>query len=350
MITNPTLGVLLHAIGGLAAGSFYAPLKKVRQWSWESYWLVMGLVAWFAAPWGVALLTTPDLFGVLVASPLKAWGLCLLFGILWGLGNLTFGLSVRYLGMALGYSVALGFCMTFGTLMPPIISGEIGAVIKTTSGITILCGVVLCLSGIGLCGWAGLNKERELTEDEKKETVNEFALRKGFAVAAIAGILSACFAFGLAAGKPIAELSISHGTIPIYSNNAVLVVVLLGGLASNVIWCLILNARNRSFKDYVSGPSTRQVFNYVLSVIGGVIWYGQFFFYGMGTTKLGEKFDFSSWSIHMAFIIIFSNFWGLYFHEWKGTSAKTKSLVWFGILTLITSTIIIGYGNYLVPE
>jgi L-rhamnose-H+ transport protein len=347
MTTNPALGVLLHAIGGFAAGSFYAPLKKVQQWSWESFWLVMGLAAWLAAPWTVAMITTPDLFEVLRASPVDAWRLCIVFGFLWGLGNLTFGLSVRYLGMALGYSVALGFCMTFGTLVPPVAQGKLMGILSTASGMVILGGVVVCLGGIGLCGWAGMSKERELTEEQKKAAVREFALGKGFAVAAMSGVLSACFAFGLAAGKPIAELSVAHGTTPVFSNNAVLVVILLGGFTSNAAWCLILNSRNKSFQDYVSGPTTRQIFNYVLSALGGVIWYGQFFFYGMGTTKLGAKFDFSSWSIHMAFIIVFSNLWGIAFHEWRGTSTRTRTLVWAGIFTLILSTMVIGYGNYL---
>jgi L-rhamnose-H+ transport protein len=347
MTTNPALGVLLHAIGGFAAGSFYAPLKKVRQWSWESFWLVMGLAAWLVAPWTVALITTPDLLAVLKASPLDAWRLCIVFGFLWGLGNLSFGLSVRYLGMALGYSIALGFCMTFGTLVPPIAQGELMEILSTMSGTVILGGVVTCLAGIGLCGWAGMSKERELTEEQKKAAVREFALGKGFAVATMSGILSACFAFGLAAGKPIAELSVAHGTTPVFSNNAVLVVILLGGFTSNAAWCLFLNSRNQSFPDYVTGPATRQAFNYILSALGGVIWYGQFFFYGMGTTKLGEKFDFSSWSIHMAFIIVFSNLWGIVFREWRGTSLRTQTLVWGGILTLILSTMVIGYGNYL---
>ena len=347
MTSNPALGVLLHAIGGFAAGSFYAPLKKVQQWSWESFWLVMGLAAWLAAPWGVALITTADLFGVLAASPARTWASCLLFGLLWGLGNLTFGLSVRYLGMALGYSVALGFCMTFGTLVPPIAQGELTAILGTTSGIVILGGVILCLAGIGLCGSAGISKEGELTDEQKEAAVREFDLGRGFTVAAMAGILSACFAFGLAAGKPIAELSIAHGTTPIYSNNAVLVVILIGGFASNATWCLMLNFRNGSFADYVSGPAAQQLRNYFLSGLGGVIWYAQFFFYGMGTTKLGEKYDFSSWSIHMAFIIVFSNLWGIAFREWRGTSGKTKTLVWAGILTLSVSTIVIGCGNYL---
>lgn len=343
----PFFGVLLHAIGGFAAGSFYAPLKQVRRWAWESFWLVMGLAAWLAAPWAVAAITTPRLSAVLATMPPRAAFWCIIFGILWGLGNLTFGLSVRYLGMALGYAVALGFCMTFGTLIPPIFQGKLSAILSTASGVTILGGVVACLAGIGLCGWAGMSKEAELSDEQKRASVAEFALGKGFAVATMAGILSACFAFGLAAGKPIAELSIEQGTRPLYSNNAVLVVILLGGLVSNAIWCLILNVRNRSFGDYVKGPTAEQLRNYILSALGGVIWYGQFFFYGMGTTKLGEKYDFSSWSIHMAFIIVFSNLWGLYFREWRGTSARTKRLVWLGILTLIASTMVIGFGNYL---
>jgi len=356
MTPNPALGVFLHAVGGFAAGSFYAPLKRIKRWSWESYWLVMGLAAWVAAPWTVALYTTPELFSILQASPASAWKWCISFGILWGLGNLTFGLSVRYLGMALGYSIALGFCMVFGTLVPPIYHGLTGNVeewekmilmFTSTSGQIVLGGIGVCLAGIAMCGWAGICKESDLKSSEEEETVREFSLGKGFAVAAMAGILSSCFAFGLAAGEDIAKISVKHGTDPIFKNNAVLVVVLIGGFLSNAIWCLILNLRNRSFKDYVSGSPSGQLTNSFLAMFGGVIWYGQFFFYGMGTTKLGEDYDFSSWSIHMAFIIVFSNLWGLVFREWKGTRVRTKLLVWFGILTLIGSTVVIGMGNYL---
>ncbi len=347
MLANQALGVLLHAIGGFAAGSFYAPLKKVQKWSWESYWLVMGIAAWVVTPWCVAFLTTPDLLGVLAASPVKALGLCVLFGLLWGVGGLTFGLSVRYLGMALGVSIALGFCMVVGTLVPPVVEGTIQDILSTTSGLVTMGGVGACLLGISLCGWAGFSKESELTDEQKKQSVGEFSLGKGLLVAALSGILSACFAFGLEAGEPIAELSIDHGTAKSYSNSVVLVVILIGGVITNASWCLFLNAQNHSFKDYVSGSVARQGVNYLLSALAGMIWYAQFFFYGMGTTKLGDKFDFSSWSIHMAFIIVFSNLWGLAFREWRGTSSRTRVLVWSGIFTLIASTMIIGLGNYL---
>jgi L-rhamnose-H+ transport protein len=356
MTSNPFLGVFLHAVGGFAAGSFYAPLKSVKAWAWESLWLIMGLAAWIAAPWTVALLTTPRLLEVLTGSPAQACYIAMAFGLLWGVGNLTFGLSVRYLGMALGYTVALGFCMTFGTLLPPLYNGFFGTeddyvklinLFTTLPGQIVLAGVVVCMVGIALCGVAGMLKERELSDSEKQAAVAEFALGKGFAVATMAGILSACFAFGLAAGKPIAQVSIDLGTQEVFSNNAVLVVILLGGFVSNATWCLVLNVRKRSYVDYVRGPAGQQLRNYALSALAGVIWYGQFFFYGMGETKLGKDYNFSSWSIHMAFIIIFSNLWGMYFREWRGTRQRTQILVWVAIATLIASTMVIGYGNYL---
>ena len=351
MPTDPFLGVMLHAVGSLAAGSFYAPLRKIRGWAWESFWLVMGVAAWIVAPWAIAAATTPELLYVLKSSPPRALALAALFGLLWGVGGLTFGLSVRYLGMALGFSVALGFCMTFGTLIPPIFDGQLGQIISTHSGQLVLAGIAICLTGIAICGLAGVRRERELAagaEDGQPENGgSELTLGKGFLVATISGILSACFAFGIAAGKPIAEKAISVGANELYSNNVVLVVILIGGFTTNALWCLTLNARNRSFADYASGPAGRQVRNYCLSALGGFIWYGQFFFYGMGTTKLGEQYDFSSWSIHMGLIIVFSNLWGLYFHEWRGSSLQTKMLVWAGILMLIASTMVIGYGNSL---
>lgn len=356
MTPNPFLGVLLHAIGGFAAGSFYAPLKKVKQWAWESSWMVLAVAAWLVTPWVVAWITIPGLGDVLADSPARTLGLCVMFGLLWGIGGLTFGLTMRYLGIALGMTVALGFCMTVGALAPPLFEGLIGTeedwakfVDKFTalSGVVIVGGIVVCLAGIGLCGLAGMKKEAELTEEQKTATVAEFKLGKGFLVGAFSGILSACFSFGLTVGKPIADLAVKADANPLYQNNVVLVVILVGGFTTNAIWCLVLNFRNRSFKDYVTGPASRQVRYYILSALGGVIWYGQFFFYGMGTTKLGDQYDFSSWSIHMAFIIIFSNLWGIVFQEWRGTSRRTKALVWAGLLTLIVSTVVIGYGNHL---
>ncbi|MHC4664397.1 MAG: L-rhamnose/proton symporter RhaT [Planctomycetota bacterium] len=343
---DPFLGVILHALGGLAAGSFYIPFKKVRNWAWESYWLVGGFFSWIIAPWLIALATVPDLRFILYEAPLKSILLCYLFGLLWGVGGLTFGLSMRYLGMSLGYALALGFCAAFGTIIPPIATGTFVELVSRGSGLTTLGGVVVCLLGIAVCGWAGIFKEKELSEEKKKETIKEFNFAKGLWVASLAGIMSACMAFGIAAGKPIAQLAVEKGTEPLWQNSVVFVCILAGGFTTNFIWCVFLNARNRTSKDYVTAGGASLVSNYIFSALAGVTWYLQFMFYGMGTTKMG-KYDFSSWTIHMAFIIVFSNIWGLIFREWKGSSRRTHQIIFLGIVVLTGSTVVVGLGNYL---
>jgi L-rhamnose-H+ transport protein len=348
MTPHPVIGILLHAIGGFAAGSFYSPLKKIRGWSWETAWLMMGVAAWLAAPWIAACLTTPQLHEIIsqsLASNSMAIGWAILFGFVWGFGNVTYGMANRYLGIALGGSIAVGFCMVFGTLIPPIYHGTAVKLIHTTTGQVVLCGIVLCGFGIALCGLAGRRRELELSSAKDGEA-KDFRLALGLFVAVLAGILSACFSFGLDAGAPIAELSAQHGTDPLYKNNVVLIAVLTGGFLSNALCCIAMNLKNHTLADYVR-PTRTYIPNALLAWLSGVTWFCQFFFFGMGKSKLGKQFDFSSWSIHMAFIVVFLNLWGLAFHEWRGTTQKTKLLVWIGILILIGSTIVIGYANYL---
>ena len=346
MTPNPFLGVALHALGGFAAGSFYIPFKKVRKWAWESYWLVGGFFSWIIAPWVVAYLVCPDVIAILSSAPKSSLLWAYVFGVLWGIGGLTFGLTMRYLGMSLGYALALGFCAAFGTIIPPVFKGEFGGMVTQLSGLVTLGGVVVCLTGMAVCGKAGVSKERELSADEKKAAVTEFDFVKGVWIAIFAGIMSACMAFAIQAGKPIAEMAVTHGTAGLWQNSPVFIVIFAGGFTTNFIWCMALNIRNRTAINYVSGPAATQLANYLFSALAGITWYMQFMFYGMGTTRMG-KYDFSSWTIHMAFIIVFSNIWGLLFHEWKGSSRKTHSLIFAGILVLIASTLVVGLGNYL---
>lgn len=346
MEPNPFLGVVLHAIGGLAAGSFYIPFKRVRNWSWESYWLVGGVFSWIVAPWVVASLRVPKLAAILAEAPAGSLFWSYLFGVLWGLGGLTFGLSMRYLGMSLGYAIALGFCAAFGTIIPPVFTGKIAAVLGSLSGWVTLGGVAVCLAGIAVCGLAGVSKERELPPEAKTSTIREFNFIKGLWVATFAGVMSACMAFAIAAGGPIADLAVAHGTADLWKNTPVFVVIFAGGFTTNCLWCLYLNFTNRSAGDYVNVDGSPMLLNYFLSALAGTIWYCQFMFYGMGTTKMG-RYDFSSWTIHMAFIIVFSNVWGLLFREWKGSSLRTHHLILSGILVLILSTVVVGFGNYL---
>ncbi len=338
------LGVFLHAVGGFAAGSFYIPFKKVRNWAWESYWLVGGVFSWIIMPWAIAVVTVPELLSVLGRAPARSIFWSYIFGVLWGIGGLTFGLSMRYLGMSLGYAIALGFCAAFGTVIPPIFSGTFMELLTNLSGLVILGGVLVCLAGISTCGWAGMSKERELSVEQKRASIREFDFLRGLIVAIFAGVMSSCMAFGIAAGKPIANLAVECGVRPLWQNSLVLVVVLAGGFTTNLIWCLILNIKNSSAKNYIRAHETSLAANYFFSALAGITWYLQFMFYGMGTTKMGT-YDFSSWTLHMAFIIVFSNVWALLLHEWKGSSRRTLRIVVCGILVVVLSTVLIGVGN-----
>ncbi len=350
---DPLFGVLLHAVGGLASASFYLPFRRVKGWSWESYWLVGGVFSWVVAPWTFALIRTPDLFRVLSETPTTTLLWTYFFGVLWGIGGLTFGLTMRYLGIALGMAMALGYCAAFGTLMPPLFDGTLGTIARTSAGAIVLFGVAACLAGIVVSGMAGRSKERELSDEQKKATIREFSFGKGVFVATVCGILSACMAYALAAGKPIGDLAVHHGSPPLFQNLPVLCVVLAGGFTTNLIWCVFLNLRNRTGRDYLrvnpsqdTKSSSQLGINYALCALAGTIWYLQFFFYGMGTTLMG-RFDFSSWTLHMASIMIFGTIFGLMLGEWKGSSRRTRILNALGLLILVASTVVVGYGNSL---
>ena len=377
-MANPILGVFFHWLGGLASASFYIPYLGVKKWSWETYWLVGGVFSWIVAPMTLAWLLVPDVFAILQAawagSP-NAVKWAYFFGAMWGFGGLTFGLTMRYLGIALGMAVALGYCAAFGTLMPPIFDGSIVDIVGERSGQIILLGVAVCLAGIAVTGMAGMSKESELSEEEKKAAVKEFSFVKGILVATFSGIMSSAFAYGLAAGKPIGELAntalLEHGRSDLWQNLPVLIVVLCGGFTTNCIWCVILNIKNGSGREYlalqcevptnaedgeeqaglaaeneVRTESVPMLRNYVLSALAGTVWYLQFFFYSMGQTRMGA-YEFSSWTLHMASIIIFSSLWGIALREWKGTSGRTKTCLAVGLILLIGSTVVVGWGNFL---
>ena len=352
MTKEVLLGVIFHFIGGFASGSFYMPYKKVKQWNWESYWIIGGLFSWLIVPPLAAYLTIPGFVEIIKATPIDTIKYTLFFGVLWGFGGLTYGLGVRYLGMSLGNSVVLGFCSAFGALVPSLYYNfnptqgktTFNELIGTTWGRIVLVGVLICLLGIYLSGKAGMMKEKEMTEVEKQKSVAEFNLVKGLVVAIFSGIMSACFNFGIEAGKPMAEAAVAHGMNPLFQNNVIYVILLWGGLATNFIWCFILNTKNKSFGDYTN-KETPLLKNYLLSALAGTTWFLQFFFYGMGESKLGNGA--SSWILHMAFIILVANMWGIVLKEWKGVSKKTKATITLGIATIILSVLVVGYGNSL---
>ena len=341
---GPLIGILLHSIGGFAAGSFYIPMNIVKKWSWESAWMILGIAAWIITPITVAYLTVPNLFTILFEGISSTHYWTFFWGAMWGIGGLTFGLTMRYLGISLGMTIALGFCTAFGTLIPPIFAGTFVDLLQTNGGQVTLFGVVLSLVGIGVTGRAGFLKEKDLDKEQQQEAVKEFNLSKGMVIAVISGILSASFAFGLSAGKPIAETALKYGTEHLFQNNAVLVWVLWGGFVSNMFYVVYMLVKNSTFKDFTN-KQTPIMKNVIWAAIGGTTWYMQFFFYGMGSTFLGEEYEFASWALHMASIIFFSNIWGMYFKEWKGVSKKTSITLYSGLAIIIISFLVIGMGG-----
>jgi L-rhamnose-H+ transport protein len=346
MSTNPMAGLLLIALGAFSAASFYVPFNRVKNMAWEVYWLIGGFFSWIAAPFLLALITVPSLSDLYASMPAKALFWPFLFGILYGFGGLTFGLSMRYLGLSLGYALTLGIIAVFGTLVPPLVNGTFPGMLSSRGGIIILAGIAVTVAGIILTGRAGIMKDKMVSEEKKKETIREFNLKKGALVALFAGIMSACFAFGIEAGRPISEKAVTMGTNPLWRQNPVYVVMLTGTFITNVGWCLYLGVKNRSLGDFFKLPPVMLAKNYLLSAMAGTLWYGQFFLYGMGESKMG-KFSFASWSILMALSIVFSTLWGLYRREWKGSGRKTMGLLIAGLAILVLSTIIIGLAGRL---
>ena len=378
MLPSPVIGTVYHWLGGLASASNFIPFRPIKRWSWEIYWIIQGFAAWIVAPLVLGLLLVPHLFAIIAQAPAGTLRTQVIWGMLWGIGGLTFGLSVRYLGIALGYAIALGLCTAFGTLMPPLFKGQLGAIAATRGGRTVLMGVGVCLIAIAINGAAGYFKERDTSEEDKAASgERDFSFLKGLAVAIFAGVMSACFAYGLDSGKPLAAIArrslVSEGHADLWQNLPVLVVVLWGGFATNLVWSVYLIAKNRSFRQFAGAPGNNPMAtspvtgatllvdprsllerlspsallrNYSLASLAGVVWYFQFFFYSMGDTRMG-KYSFSSWALHMASIIIFATLWSIALREWRGTSLRTRTLMIFGLSLLIFSTLMIGYGDYL---
>ena len=338
-------GIMLFALAGFVSAAFYTPLKYVK-WKWELMWIFWSFSALVVCPAVIASVAIPSCWSAIDAVEFDVIVKTFVYGALWGVGGLTFGLSMRYLGIGLGTAVALGFCALVGTLIPPIKSGKILEIASDRAGLLVLVGVFICALGIAINGVAGMMKERDAKlSGAAADSSSEFSLAKGFAVAIVAGFLSACMSLSMDAGKPIAEKAKSLATIDaaqaeLFKNSAILIVTLLGGFMTNFLWCLFLVLKNKSTVDIKANGAVRNFWYMVLCSIGGLLWYCQFFLYGMGQTKLDEKYAFASWAILMAFVIVFAGVIGLVIGEWKGSSKLTKAVLWLGILVLAASTFV----------
>lgn len=328
---NLLFGLLIIGLGAFCQSSSYVPINKIKSWSWESYWMVQGIFAWLLFPLLGALLAVPsgESLTALIAAHPKESLLTVFFGILWGVGGLTFGLSMRYLGVALGQSIALGTCSGLGAILGPVLTGHAADLTGA-----VIIGVVVTLLGIAIIGIAGAMKSAALPEEEKKKAVKDFHFGKGLFVAILAGFMSACFNIGLSFGAPLAW----SGTPAIFATLPATLLVTLGGFLTNAGYCFFQNTRNKTWADYTQ----KQLWgnNLLFCALAGLLWYSQFFGLSLGKGFLSDYpvLITFSWCILMSLNVVFSNVWGILLKEWKGVSAKTVAVLLAGILVLIIST------------
>lgn len=331
---NTLIGLLIIAVGSFGQSSSYVPINKVKDWSWESFWLTQGIFAWLIFPLLGALLAVPagSSLGQILSVDLSAVWKAMFFGVLWGVGGLTFGLSMRYLGVALGQSISLGTCAAFGTIIPAIMNG---INLFQGDGLILLIGVCITIAGIATIGYAGSLRAKNMSEEDKKKAIKDFALTKGLLVALLAGIMSACFALGLEAGAPL----IVDGMNDLFKTLPATMMVTCGGFLTNAAFCLYQNSKNKTFSDY--GKTSLYANNIFFCALAGLLWYSQFFGLGMGKSFLepGSVMMAFSWSILMALNVLFSNIWGIVLKEWKGVSKMTIYVLLTGLAILIFSLI-----------
>ena len=329
------IGLLIIAIGAFCQSSSYVPINKIKAWSWESYWIVQGGFAWLVFPLLGALLSLSgtggsfgDLLALMQADPRATW-LTILFGALWGVGGLTFGLSMRYLGVALGQSLALGTCSALGAILGPVFTGHAH---DLTSSVII--GVVVTLIGIAIIGIAGAMKAAGLPEEERRKAVKDFNFGKGIFVALLAGFMSACFNIGLNFGQDL----YLPGTRTIFQSLPATMLVTFGGFLTNACYCFFQNAKNKTWGDYRKKALWGN--NLLFCCLAGLLWYSQFFGLSLGKGFLTDYpvLITFSWCILMALNVTFSNVWGIILKEWKGASKKTVTVLLIGLAVLIFST------------
>jgi L-rhamnose-H+ transport protein len=350
-LANPTLGIIIFTIGGLAGAVFYLPFKKITKWSWESYWMIYAVVGLLIVPWALALATSPNVFSVLKASPNGELWYCFLCGAAWGFGGLTWGLMIRYLGVGLGLAIGAGLVSSCGTVVPMIIKGTLGQLFRPGAGIVSLIAVLVSLAGIVSVGMAGMSKEKELSEEQKKTAVTEFNFKKGILVAIFSGVMSSALGFGLQGGATIEKLALTTApaTSVTWKGMPVLAMALLGGFTVNFLWCLLLNLKNKSAGDYVRLKGSVLAGNFAFAALAGVIWCSQFICFKTGQPAMGRT-DYVGWAVLMASQILFGSLLGIGLGEWKRTGGRTRTLLAAGIILLVASSVVAGYSSHLAQK
>jgi L-rhamnose-H+ transport protein len=334
-------GLLLISAGAFSAGSFSIPFGMVRNWKWETYWFVYSFGAYILFPILALLIFVPGFTGIYRSVPSSLLLKVFLLGAVYGIGNLSFGLSLRYLGISLGYSLSLGLILALGTLIPPLLDGRLRVMIDSSGGNVLIAGVIIACLGIAVSGIAGYMKDKLRIRAEEK---SEFNFVKGILAAILVGITGSAMALGMEQGQPVADFFQKAGTDPLFTTVPVMLVLLSGTLVTTIIWCLILGLKERSLHEYVRVSGGSLAVNYVFSLAGGMLWFLQFIFFSMGKSKMGP-FTFTSWGILVGLTIVVATLWGIYRKEWKGAPVKIYAAMIAAMIIIIISSYLIGISG-----
>ncbi|MET0463842.1 MAG: L-rhamnose/proton symporter RhaT [Chitinophagaceae bacterium] len=338
-------GVLLHAVGASSAALCYTPQKKVRGWAWQTYWLAQAFVCWLLLPVIVAFITIPELMDVLREAPSASMQKSFFLGMAYGIGGTAFGIAIRYVGFSLTYAISVGISCVLGTLLPPMMNGTLGEVFQRPGAFLMGTGIFLGAFGIALCGVAGRKKEKDL--EALTETKTQFSLAKGLPLCLLAGVLSALYGFSIDQGQPIAEVAAAHGAGH-FQGNVIYLFSNTGAFVTTALYCLYLHMKNKTFGEYsnIKEGNSFLPANYLMASLTGLLWYGQFFFYGLGHVRMGN-FKFTSWTIHMIMLVLFSSLAGLWMKEWKQCKRPTMVMLGLALAVLILAVMALTVANYI---
>ena len=345
MHLNIIFGILLIATGAFSSGSFAVPFGKIKGWGWETYWMIFSIGAYIFFPLLACLVFAPGFIEIISNTDSKTIIAVFLLGMVYGVGNLSFGLALRYLGLSLGYALSLGLMLAIGTLIPPVLDGRLELMFQKEGGMLLIWGVIVACAGIALSAWSGILKDKQVSESAKKVSVGEFNLVKGILAAALVGVTGSAMSLGFERGLPITETAAGKGVDTLFTMMPLLVVLFSGTFVTTIFWCGYLGNKNKTISNYVKAENRKVlVFNYLFGMLAGLLWFSQFILYGMGKSKMGP-FTFTSWGILMALTIVFATVWGLLRKEWKGVPMKVYILMILSLIIIIASSLLIGISG-----
>jgi L-rhamnose-H+ transport protein len=329
-------GIGLVILAGLLNGSFAAPMKRMSAWRWENSWLIFALTGLIIFPWIITLATVPEVGAVYSGASAATLWKVVLFGIAWGVGSTLFGIGISRVGMALGFAIILGITASFGSLFPlAVLHPE---ELHSKRGEALMIGTAVMIVGLLFLAFAGKRRERD--EGSSGSTRSGFAL--GLIICIFSGIFSSMLNFSFVFGDEIRVRALAAGASASMAANPIWSLTVSGGFLSNLIYCVYLLNKNKTWGVYREGDASTY---WLLGGLMGLLWYGGVVAYGMGAASLGKLGGIVGWPVFMTLDIIAGLFWGAVTGEWKRASGRALTYCWMGVAILVLAIVLISIGN-----